>query len=85
MSDPAIPEGEERAERQMNETDVRRWVAEIAEAAKDADEHAHFEQDHLWLEVLRAIADGRIVGTQARASAVEAIKAADIKFHRWYA
>lgn len=49
-------------------------------------EAAHSEEDDLWFEVLKEIAEGYLEELgEARQLAQEAIKSRDIEFARWYA
>lgn len=66
----------------MTVDDIRKRLSEI-EAEKDDDEVAHSMEDCLYIEVLAAIAAGTCDNPQA--AAAEALKAGEIKFHRWCA
>ena len=68
----------------MTREDVIARVARIRAMVND-DATAHFEQDALYVEVLRAIASETIEGAGARALAQEALKVQNIEFSRWYA
>lgn len=56
-------------------------LKEIQEVADDC-EVAHMEQDKLYLDVLRAIANG---AENAAELAAEAVKVDDMHFSRWFA
>lgn len=60
---------------------VNRHVDKIAKLAND-DEEAHASEDHLYREVLRAIADG--TASNPRACAEAALKTQELSFSRWY-
>lgn len=62
---------------------VMRHVAKIQALEKISDEEAHSAEDHLYREVLRAIADGTV--SNPRACADAALKTWEFEFSRWYA
>lgn len=66
----------------MTVEQVRERVAEI-EASVGDDETAHGMEDRLYLDLLRAIAEGRCADPAA--CAAEAIKADELDFARWCA
>lgn len=61
--------------------EIRTRVARI-EANRDDDETAHSQEDDLYTDVLRAIADG---APNASELAREALRTVDIDFARWCA
>lgn len=65
----------------MTADDVTRALRDI-EAKSGDPEAAHSAEDRLYRRTLRAIAER---SPDAAGLAAEAIKAADIKFERWYA
>ena len=67
----------------MTLDDIHQRLALIeAEAANQADAKAHAQQDQLWEDVLRAIAEE--ASNPAELARV-ALRANDIEFSRWYA
>ena len=66
----------------MTPGDVVERVGQIAAVADD-DEDAHCKEDHLYIDILQAIADGEIADAQACAR--EALKVRDMDFSRWCA
>ena len=60
--------------------DIKAAVAEIRETKKDC-EHAHITEDALYVNTLRAIANGVDNPVEM---ATEALKATKIKYLRWY-
>jgi hypothetical protein len=62
--------------------DVDARVAKIA-AMKGDSEAAHCEEDGLYRDVLRAIANGEVRRPAGLAAA--ALKASELKYDRWYA
>ncbi|GAA4928990.1 hypothetical protein GCM10023224_05470 [Streptomonospora halophila] len=68
----------------MDVDEVRRRVAGVAEHAKRVgdNEAAHCDEDALYIEVLRAVAQG---APNAAELAAEALHARDLDFTRWYA
>lgn len=66
----------------MNITDVKKLVKEIEETPGD-DEIAHSCEDALYSDLLQSIADGSC--DDPAGCAREALKTAEIDFHRWYA
>lgn len=61
--------------------EIRERIAKI-EASTD-DEFQHREEDRLFVDVLRAIAEGEVDFPEK--TAMEALKVLSIDFERWYA
>lgn len=71
-------------ERVTSTEDVQVRLADIRIVAGDF-EMAHGEEDRLYADILRAIADGTLTGTAARECAALALTSADIDFARYCA
>lgn len=63
---------------------VREQVAEILSFGNSDPETSHGMEDGLYVDVLKAIAEGRC-GRQVRACAEEAFKLSEANMTRWYA
>jgi hypothetical protein len=64
----------------VNLTEIRERLAQIDSSKRDP-EVAHGQEDRLFADVLRAVAEGTAGPDEAR----EALKAEEIRFPRWYA
>lgn len=66
----------------MTADEIKKRVAEISKARKDP-ETAHGKEDDLFVDVLRAIAEGR--AEDPAKCATEALKSVELDFPRWTA
>lgn len=65
----------------MKVTDIEERIAKIASVASEKDGAAHGLEDGLFLDVLKAIANG---AKNPKALAAAATKSADLKINRWF-
>ncbi len=65
----------------MKVTDIEARLAKIKEVASEKDGQAHGLEDDLFLDVLKAIANG---ADDPRALAAAAIQSADLDINRWF-
>jgi restriction endonuclease Mrr len=73
----------EETRKQMTEEHIKRVIKRIEELAKEGDDQAAHElEDSLYIDVLRAIANG---AENPSKLAKEALKAHEIDYTRWYA
>ena len=69
----------------MTVPEIEERVAEIARLAVTDNEAAHAEEDQLYEDVLRTIADSDDSGLAKSMLAVAALKTRSLDFARWYA
>ena len=66
----------------MTVGEIRERIQQIGEyASRDSNDEAHVDEDDLYLDTLRAIAEG---ASNARELAREAMRANALEYERWY-
>lgn len=66
----------------MTVAEIRERIRQIGEYARhDSNDEAHVDEDDLYLDTLRAIAEG---ASNARELAREALRANGLPYERWY-
>ena len=67
----------------MTDAEIEAAIAEIEWSAKRDDEEAHIEQDRLYVEFIRHVAESGIEPLASQARRVLSVESID--FSRWYA